>query len=545
MDWTEGASFCFLLQRTARKVLGLVLFCVAIHAWGCWPYGPSRVDSPMPAASDTSESGVVFEAVYSVQKTGVEERVSTGIALVDLNGDQFSDLIVSSGNDIAKNKVVVYPHTRDPQRPFDPDSAYSIGVAGFHTHLCVGDVNHDGFLDLGVARPWGGEDNRTLLGGVDVYLNRQGVLHNTPDKAWSVKGYAAFDCEFGDLDHDGKLDLAVAAFWGEDDGYPPDGNLSAYFGTILSADKKEDARVYRNTGEGFGSQMWSTAFQSGYMSVAIADPDRDGDLDLVLVGNYVEYYESATSDGGAGLPNTYTLRSQEPFEFPFGLEFVDLGDGFDRVLVGSGGKSRNAFKGRFELYDLVSKKSRPAWCSDTVSFPAYLGAGDFNVDGQTDFVGGFWGPSKLDGPLAYYCGGEGGFSVSPTAVSRENYVPQAVSIGTVDRWVEGVESRVISGAGVIRLPDDVEGVRWVEVGGKRHENWAWSPRRKWVSLAGLPSGSQVKVYVWKRASVHVAVANYTKDEPDYIYEVGSFPGQCVVEVPVHNTCRQPMTGGAP
>ncbi len=73
----------------------------------------------------------------------------------------------------------------------------------------MADVDGDGWPDVAVS--YLGEYN-TVAPIARVYLNNGGTLSSLPDWASDVEGNA-FGVAFGDVDNDGRPDLAVATGW--------------------------------------------------------------------------------------------------------------------------------------------------------------------------------------------------------------------------------------------------------------------------------------------------------------------------------------------
>jgi hypothetical protein len=121
---------------------------------------------------------------------------------------------------------------------------------------CLADVNGDGRLDLFTAN----------YGPNGLFLAAGGGRFEDVSKSWGIAIDGRYDtCAFGDVDHDGRVDLYVN-------------------GTVTGGTSYEDT-LFRNAGSRFEdvtpANLRAIASDHG---AAWVDFDRDGDLDLALAG---------------------------------------------------------------------------------------------------------------------------------------------------------------------------------------------------------------------------------------------------------------------
>ncbi|SEM96704.1 Ig-like domain (group 1) [Stigmatella aurantiaca] len=199
----------------------------------------------------SSGSGLIY--IHLGNGTGGVESTSTrasssarSLALVDMDQDGDLDIVVGSGSSVGI-------HLNDGSGTFGTlVTAPSSG--GSPRSLITADFNGDGRLDAAFA-------NSSASNSVGVLLGN-GVGNFTAAKLVNL-GTACVSLAAGDLDQDGKLDLAVAC------GIP--GNTT-----------NNQVRVLKGQGNGnfTPTVALSTSSPSAMEGVAIADLDGDGRLDV-------------------------------------------------------------------------------------------------------------------------------------------------------------------------------------------------------------------------------------------------------------------------
>ncbi len=318
--------------------------------------------------------------------------------------------------DVTAEAGVSYQHGwTDPT--FDDRRHVSGGVA-------CGDYDGDGWLDLYVVR---GDIAPSLL----FHNERDGTFEEVGITAGVAIGGAGSGPTFADQDGDGLLDLLVLGVAGT------------------------KPRLFRNRGDGTFADVTATsgldAITRASISAAFGDPDRDGDLDLLIThwanaiapGDAAELYwrndggryvEASADVGIRHVPSTTLLA---PIDLTFTPNFADMnGDGWPDVLMAADyGTSRvylNDGTGRF------TDVTTPV-ISDENGMGSAIG--DYDEDGDLDwFVSSIWDPNGDTGESWFTSGnrlyrnrGDATFDdVTDAAGVREGYWGWASTFADLD-----------------------------------------------------------------------------------------------------------------
>lgn len=301
-----------------------------------------------------------------------DTRYSTGAAVVDLNRDGWQDLVIANGNDIARQPLAVYHNLGDGTFPAAPD--WESNDIAYNGHLDVADVNADGWPDVAVA---------VLLneGGpaAKLYLNNNGTLSSQPD--WtSGEAARAFGVAFGDVNNDGRPDLAVATGWAYEPGYAATSTLHVNIEGQLEV-----------------APSWQTDSQAHYMNLHWTDADNDGWQDLLFVasGTHTWLYRNL---GGAleTSPSWSTLDNQNQFSFMATSGDVDA-DGYRELFVTDNNQLTGG-SGRFRRYDGLAAGDftpMPSWWFFE-GYGSAVALADVDADGDLDLTtGGWWERTRM------------------------------------------------------------------------------------------------------------------------------------------------------
>ncbi len=226
--------------------------------------------------------------------------VPRGAVVADLNGDANPDVAVGNAQ---SNDVAVF--LGDGRGKFETRK-FRAGFAPFD--LAVADLDADGHLDIAVANESNPPAEVQPPGEVSV-LYGDGRGNFAPAQSLQAGTFPA-DIEAGDLDGDGRVDLAVVN-WFSRDVYLffnrggrrfsapvaiAHGGAIAY--AIAAADIDGDGdidlltghvggevRIFANDSRGQFHLQGALRAEAGLRHVAVADMDRDGNLDIVTANS--------------------------------------------------------------------------------------------------------------------------------------------------------------------------------------------------------------------------------------------------------------------
>jgi hypothetical protein len=358
-----------------------------------------------------------------------DQGVATGLGFADFDGDGDADLVVAYGNDIRAGPVVIY---ENQDGVLDELPSWEGARNRFHGHLSTGDLDGDGWVDLAVS-VFLGDGGWDDPGGVDIYLNRQGVLSAEPD--WSASGFYSFSSTLGDVDLDGDLDLAVAV--GEAYSHAPD-----------------RSRLYINDGSGnLGTEpVWTTESDRHSFDAAFMDINRDGYLDLAFANHGSAH--TLYLGGSDGLSESPDWEADGSHFEGNTLDWGDVdGDGFLDLVISDNEQMKG--DGRIRIY--CGPELAQCWESEDVSaMQSAVSLEDLDGDGRLELVAGAWlgegSPSDGWGHFVrVYDQGEEGLGTQPAWWSTPgDIVVEAFAWADLD-GSDFVE-QVVEGEGLVALP---------------------------------------------------------------------------------------------
>jgi hypothetical protein len=208
---------------------------------------------------------------------------------------------------------------------------YSSGAAStFGSHLAVGDLNGDGKLDIAVANTGAGCGSGCPPGLVGVLLgNGNGTFKKA--KTYSTGGFDGIGwVEIADVNGDQKPDLLVANYCATSCSFPPrEGSVGVLLGKGNGT--FQPVKTYLSGGDGTAS-------------VAVADVNKDGKPDLLVANCGPEACGPGSPGGNVGVllgkgDGTFkTAVSYQAENSPYNVTAADLnGDGNLDIVVSNWG----------------------------------------------------------------------------------------------------------------------------------------------------------------------------------------------------------------
>jgi uncharacterized membrane protein len=306
------------------------------------------------------------------------------ISIADVNGDGKLDLVVANGcfeSNCATGGVGVLLGNGDGT--FKKALTYSSGAASvFGSRVAVGDLNGDGKLDLAVATTGPGCGNGCPKGLVAVLLGRgDGTFKKA--KTYSTGGFDAIGwVAIADVNGDKKPDLLVANYCATDCSFPPvEGSVGVLLGNGNGTFKA--VKTYPSGGD-------------GAVSVAVADLNKDGKPDL-LVANCGPLACGPGSPGGNvgvlignGNGTFKPVVNYPAANLPFNVVAADVNNDGKLDIVVSNWGTRNAATNDGAVTVLQRKGNgtfRPAqtFPSGGAEAPS-VAVADVNKDGRLNIV---------------------------------------------------------------------------------------------------------------------------------------------------------------
>lgn len=333
---------------------------------------------------------------------------STGLGVSDINQDGWNDIIISNGNDMARQNLCVYYNNGDGSFPLIP--SWLSDDLDYHGHLSVGDINGDKLPDVAVS-VFLGQNGFDEPGCVKVYYNTGTELEPLPSFR-SADSMYTFSCVLGDADGDGDLDLSVAG------GQP--------FGDDF---KSTNGRIYYNNNFVLDTlPRWKSEEIMCAMDVEFADMDNNGYLDLIFANNFGPNFIYLADNAG----NISKTCSWASYDNDYGSNSIAIADFYhDNYLdLAISTNPAHGGSGRYKIYNFKSApigQSLPDWTSELSIFGSAIYAEDIDHNGYTDLITGCW-----HGNIQLFQSDDNGLPKNPAWHSETISVIEAFALADLD-----------------------------------------------------------------------------------------------------------------
>ncbi|MFA7361069.1 MAG: FG-GAP-like repeat-containing protein [Candidatus Kapaibacterium sp.] len=420
----------------------------------------------------------------------------TGCGWADINGDGWVDLVVAKGNDMSRQKVVVYYNTGG-NLPFTP--SWQSNDIDYHGQLSIGDINKDGYPDVAVS-VYIGQAGFSQKGKLKIYLNNNGTLSQNP--SWvSQDSLYTFSCAFGDADGDGDLDLAAAC--GES--Y----NL-----------KIDNQRIYYNNNGVFEYlPSWKSLDQGYGMDANWADFDNDGRLDLVFCcerGPSKIYKNYGDSIGRMPI-----WTSQDASQYSNSLFVNDIdNDGWLDLAIADNNQIGGS--GKFKIYKNNSgtMNANPFWTSNFSGYGSGINLCDINNDNFCDLICGAWWSACW-----IYVNNAGTFSPTSQWTSATNSVVETIAAADYDHDGLDTLNAEFVGNGVKKLfylsKNPLQKLLNIKFGNDTipFNQFCYVLENGWVSFGAPPTnGTNISIKVLYTHDPDFAVSNWDNNIGNYLFK---------------------------
>jgi hypothetical protein len=424
-----------------------------------------------------------------------DPHISTGAAVADLNNDGWLDLIIADGNDILEGHVNVYYNQGGS---FPTKASWQSDDIGYHGHLDIADVNGDGWEDVAVSYLGTGSSIKPIA---KLYLNNNGVLSSTPDWQADIAGNA-FGIDFGDMNNDGRPDLAVGTGWA----YSPQHSYNNY--VYLNRDGSLEA-----------SPSWISEDRNHYQGVLWVDADNDGWLDLVCTGTGDAVYLYANNKGE--LEKTTSWESEDGFSQD-GI-MITAGDvthdgiidlfTTDNIQLGG--------SGLFRRYNGVES----GYFEPVYSWEYYGGHGsavalaDVNGDNLLDLAtGGWWNPSLL------FLNSADGLPSTPSWFSEVTSVIEKIVFGDIGPTLENEEeiTEIFTPHGSRQLfylsHQPIQYIKTIIVNDKElpPSSYTYSREHGWITIQDEQIENLEVTYLYSK-SLDMMISNWDNGKGNFLY----------------------------
>lgn len=352
---TASASSLTVTVPAGANYQPVTVTCDQLTAYYYHPFRLTFSGAPAAFGSTSFSAPIVF--------SNTDNLYFQQSAAADMDGDGKPDMVLTTGGQV--NLLSVFRNTSQGGLISFAQSDFSLGNSP--RDMAVGDLDGDGLADVAIA---GNTSGISLLrnmsgGGVvkfsqPVFLSQFSLL----DEAFSVA--------IGDLDGDGKPDLATVHVNNGVEGQTP--MLTIYLNTTVNGVLSFATGINLVAGNGAGK-------------IVLSDLDGDGKTDLAIINqtdNTISVFKNTSSAGALSFTaaTTYSTGAN-----PVWITAGDLdGDGKAELVVVNAGSYPN-YGNTVSVFENTSNGSLSFAAQTTYTTgrnPSSVAIGDLNGDGKPE-----------------------------------------------------------------------------------------------------------------------------------------------------------------
>ena len=313
--------------------------------------------SSVSVLRNTSVRGVIDSNSFATRVDLATDNNLTSIAIGDLDGDGKLDLAVANRN--GKSVLVLKNTSNSGSISFTVNPRFPTGR--LPSSVAIGDLDGDGKLDLAITNE--GDDTISVLRntsttGINSFASRVDFA--------TEKG--PFSVAIGDLDGDSKLDLAIV-------------NLNSAKVSIL-----------RNTSTigviDSNSFVPKVDFAISGFSIAMGDLNGDGKLDLVIAGGKVSVLRNTSTigviDSNSFAPEVDFATGSSPFSVAIGD--LDGDNKLDLAVANFDDESVSVLRNTSTTATIDSNSFAPSIDFSIGGFPRLVKMEDLDGDSKLDLI---------------------------------------------------------------------------------------------------------------------------------------------------------------
>jgi len=305
-----------------------IIILMMLIFFGC----SNEKDIPLFRSISSSESGIhfsndlVFDQEFNIFKYRNFYN-GGGVAIADFNNDSLSDIYLISN--MSSNRL----YQNNGNLNFT-DITKTAGVAGtraWSTGVSVVDIDGDGWLDIYVCNSGDikgdNKQNELFINNRDGTFSENAAGFGLDDKGFST--HAAFF----DYDQDGDVDMYLL-----NNSYQAIGSFNLMRNERPNRDQVGGDKLYRNEGNQFTdvseeANIYGSLIGFG-LGVTVGDVDRDGWLDIYVSNDFFERDYLYINKRNGTFKEVLEDRIKSTSAASMGADLADLNnDGYPEVFV--------------------------------------------------------------------------------------------------------------------------------------------------------------------------------------------------------------------